>query len=96
MVYVSLVPTEEPALRAAIEALGRRIQASSNFRFAWQFFHLSEFDPRLPVTALSVLQAVISQEPCHQFLRETFDPMYDSSFERVSDDGSVMTFQTSS
>jgi hypothetical protein len=81
MVYVSLVLTEEPVLRASIDALGRRIQASSNFRFAWQFFYLSGFDPRLPVTALSVLQAVISEKPHHQFLRETFDPMYDSSFE---------------
>ncbi|MES1242177.1 MAG: hypothetical protein ABUT39_11205 [Acidobacteriota bacterium] len=80
MAFLTLVPTDESGLRASIEKLGKQIQSSSNFRFASQFFFLSGPNPRSPATALSVLNSVILLEPCHQFLRETFDPMYDSSF----------------
>ncbi len=73
-------PTTEPIISPSFQRLKSQIEASSNFRFAWQFFDLVELDGGSPEAGLRVLQAMISNRDCHAFLRATFDPMYDSSF----------------
>jgi len=77
----SLTPWEEPSVRTPLEELAARIQDSSNFLFAWQFFRFVGFDPRSSEGALSLLQTMIAVEECQGFLRQTFDPMYGGSFE---------------
>lgn len=78
---LQVLPTEgPPQLSAALNGIAKRIRASSNFLFAWQFFHLHGLDPRSPRTALRVLEAVIAVESCHEFLRSSFDGMYGEPF----------------
>jgi hypothetical protein len=70
-----------PRLCAALNELADRVRASSNFRFAWQFFRLHSLDSRSTETARHVLDAVITVESCHEFLRLSFEALYNESFE---------------
>ncbi|MCP5120205.1 MAG: hypothetical protein GY953_56130 [bacterium] len=81
MVSQCMIPIAEPTVSPPLQRLKRTIEATSNFRFGWQFFELSGVDGVSPGAGLRVLQAMISDQDCHGFLRQTFDPLYDKSFE---------------
>lgn len=80
-VEFQVMPAEgPPQSSAALYGLAKRIRASSNFLFAWQFFRLHGLDPKSSRTALRVLEAVVAIESCHEFLRSSFDAMYGEPF----------------
>lgn len=60
--------------------LAKRITASSNFRFAWQFYNVTDRSVQTAGEAATSLNEMISRAECHQFLRETFVPMYEKEF----------------
>ena len=75
-----LAPRDEPVVSEPLESLQKEIERSSNFRFAWQFFDFGLVDGTMPWGAEAILDRVTSDESCHRFLADTFDPMYRSSF----------------
>jgi hypothetical protein len=76
---LAITPTDAPPADEIWE-LQQRIERSSNFRFAWQFFRLEQGRVASPGHARRVLETVITSPHCHRFLRSTFDPMYDADF----------------
>jgi hypothetical protein len=75
-----LSPRDEADVSNLLKSLQQDMERSSNFRFAWQFFDCGLVDGMMPWGAKAILDRVIADEPCHRFLKETFDPMYDPSF----------------
>ena len=75
MTYLAPIPDS-----FSLEKLAARIRRSSNFRFSWQFFTFSGFDPASPVHIRDAVAAMISDPACHRFLADSFDPIYDSDF----------------
>lgn len=79
--FPQLLPYSEPELDDALRELGRRIESTSNFHFAWQLFLATEPVPEGPDGAKGVLEGVSRVPECHEFLRTTFDPEFHSAFE---------------
>jgi hypothetical protein len=73
------VPTSDAPL--LLESLASKIRKSSNFRFEWCWFRYNHGSGVLTEDARHVLSELSSDPACHQFLRDTFDAMYDPSFE---------------
>ena len=65
----------------SLEDLAQRIRASSNFNFAWQFYHFAGFDPRSTNDVLAAVDAIVADSNLHRFLRDSFQPIYDLKFE---------------
>ena len=76
-----LEPTTDESLSKPLGKLAKKIEASSNFRFAWQLFRAFGLHGSPPERAMRVLNGMIEAEECHEFLSTTFDPMYDDVFE---------------
>jgi hypothetical protein len=76
MVY--LATCESPF---SLNELAARIRKSSNFRFSWQFYQCSGFDPQSPATIRKALEAIIASPELHEFLRDSFEPMHGEAFE---------------
>jgi hypothetical protein len=64
----------------SLDDLAARVCRSSNFRFAWQFFHSNGIAPQSLQGVRSALDSIIATSDLHQFLREFFQPMYDDAF----------------
>jgi hypothetical protein len=64
-----------------LEDLAARVRKSSNFRFSWQYYQCSGINPQSPGSVRQALEAIIVTPELHEFLRESFDPMYAEAFE---------------
>ena len=78
MPLIPVAPSEAPL---SLEELARRIRKSSNFRFEWRWFRRTGASGVSAEAARQVLDDLVADPESHRFLRESFDPMYDSSFE---------------
>ena len=67
--------------RIDLSAIAAAIRGSSNFRFAWQFFDIKASDLLSPVTIRFALDAIVSREDLHAFLRHSLDDIYPREFE---------------
>jgi hypothetical protein len=65
----------------SLDRLAARIRKSSNFRFAWQFYHCNGIDPQSALNIREALEAIIATPELHKFLQESFKPMYAKAFE---------------
>lgn len=65
----------------SLDELAARIRKSSNFRFCWQFFHCGGIDPQSTTDIRQALEAIIATPELHEFLQESFEPMYAEAFE---------------
>ncbi len=75
-----MTPIVEAAAPVSLDALAVRIRGSSNFRFNWQWFSLEGAHQPSPLAAQLVLADIIEVPANHQFLRASFDAMYDQHF----------------
>lgn len=75
---LTLLDSEPPI---DLEPLARGVRQSSNFRFAWQWFHTPLAQGSSAIAARSVLDEMIADPACHQFLRDSFVALYDPLFE---------------
>ena len=57
------------------------IRASSNFRFAWQFYHSDAPNLNSPDTVRAALDTIVEDERLHSFLRLSLDNVYPREFE---------------
>ncbi|MSU79094.1 MAG: hypothetical protein EXS16_13520 [Gemmataceae bacterium] len=64
----------------SLEDLTVRIRATSNFRFNWQFFQFSGFDPRSPDGVRKMLEEIIAVPDLHRFLKDSFKSHYHPAF----------------
>jgi hypothetical protein len=76
-VMPQLSPIPDPV---SLDDLAARIRNSSNFRFNWQWYALDHEVMPSPAAARMILKHVIEVPECHQFLRGTFDDMYEREF----------------
>jgi hypothetical protein len=60
--------------------LAVRIRSSSNFSFCWEFYQFDGIDPRSPAGVREALDLIIGAPDLHQFLRASFDDMYEEKF----------------
>src|SRR5689334_2500084 len=65
----------------ALDDLAARIRKSSNFRVSWQFYQCSGIDPQSPANIRQALEAIIASPDLHNFLRDSFEPVYAQAFE---------------
>lgn len=65
----------------SLDDLAVRIRKSSNFRINWQFYQCSGIDPDSPANIRRALESIIATPELHEFLRESFEPMYAEAFE---------------
>lgn len=72
-----LTTCEDPI---GLDNLAAKIRASSNFRFAWQFFESTGIDLESTGEVQKALDAVLASTHLHKFLRTSFVPMYHSAF----------------
>jgi hypothetical protein len=63
-----------------LDDLAARIRASSNFRFAWQFFQSHGMDLESPTELRRAFDAILASPSLHEFLRNSFVPMYHEAF----------------
>ena len=75
---MQIAPVEDPF---ALDELAAQIRKSSNFRFAWQFYHWSAAASSSPLAFRAAIDTVISTPGLHAFLAHSFDPMYDKVFQ---------------
>jgi hypothetical protein len=75
---VCLATCDSPCL---LNDLVARIRKSSNFRFSWQFYQCSGIDPQSPANIRRALETIIATPELHEFLQESFEPMYAEAFE---------------
>ena len=73
-----LYPIDPPF---SLDDLTKRIETTSNFRFAWQFYSFAEIDPRSPDGVRAALNCIVAEPLCHQFLRDSFVSMSDDVFD---------------
>jgi hypothetical protein len=64
----------------SLDELANQIRKSSNFRFAWQFYSVDGIDPQSEAGARKALDSIIAIPSLHQFLRDSFEPVFDDSF----------------
>jgi len=67
----------------SLDDLSGRIRKSSNFRFSWQFYQCGRVDLQWPANIQQALEAIIATAELHEFLRESFEPVYAQEFEVV-------------
>jgi len=65
----------------SLNDLAAQIRKWSNFRFSWQFYHWSGVAPQSSASIRRALEAIIATPQLHEFLQESFEPMYAESFE---------------
>ena len=65
----------------SLDDLAVRIRKSSNFRFNWQFYQSSGMNPESTTDVRAALEVIIATPALHEFLKESFDPMYADTFE---------------
>jgi hypothetical protein len=64
----------------ALDGLARRIRATSNFRFDWQFYLADGFDLGSAKGVRAALGEIIATPDLHRFLRDGFVPLYAKAF----------------
>lgn len=56
----------------SLDAFAGRVCSSSNFSFAWQWFHCMPPFEASPANARAILDTVVESPECHRFLRDSF------------------------
>src|SRR5262245_32574072 len=64
-----------------LEQFAACIRQSSNFRFAWQFYEFKGYDGCSTAGVRAMLDLMIATPELHQFLRDSFENLYDDTFE---------------